>query len=552
MRKVLTQMGWRWCLLLPLVGLASGSLIPAQEEGSKPTVSGQEKKSVELPADLQRISADAGGFLSVRVADLWDSELARPMREKMGQNVKEMDAQLREKLGVTLAEIERVDAILLEPLPETRGEMVALLATRKAFDREGVLTAIGKKEEVQVEDQTVYVGERGVAVHWIGERAFAVGETKALRRFLQMPARSEGPLHDALSRAAGKHTLVAGINCTRLPRLLDEDLGGELRPYRDLLRPLFHAQAGMAIIDLGEQVQVRLEASFARERDAQVAAKALGGLQLVLLGLLDRPLHEMQEQKELEAVVRQARQLQAALRAAPIEQKGTTLQSTARVPINRDLAAVFTEVPERVRKASRLSQTQNNLKQIALAMHNYHDSYAHLPTQAILGKDGKPLLSWRVAILPFIEQQQLYMQFHLDEPWDSPHNKKWLETMPKTYASPTDPEGTQKYQTHYLGFVGPNAFFEGKQGMRIPADFPDGTSNTIMVVEASKSVPWTKPEDIDFDPDKPLPKIGGLFPNGFVAALCDGSVRLVSRKISNQTLKYAIMRSDGFPLGPDW
>jgi hypothetical protein len=124
--------------------------------------------------------------------------------------------------------------------------------------------------------------------------------------------------------------------------------------------------------------------------------------------------------------------------------------------------------------------------------------------------------------------------------------------MPKTYASPSDPKGGAEHRTHYLGFHGPGAFFEGKQANRIPASFPDGTANTIMVVEASDSVPWTKPEDIPFDPDKELPKIGGLYAVGFLAALCDGSVRVVGKGVSKQTLKWAIIANDGNPLGPDW
>src|SRR5438093_7201056 len=76
----------------------------------------------------------------------------------------------------------------------------------------------------------------------------------------------------------------------------------------------------------------------------------------------------------------------------------------------------------------------NNLKQLALAMHNYHDTYGHLPPAALKNKKGKPLLSWRVALLPFVEEDKLYKEFRLDEPWDSAHNKKLLAKMPKLFA----------------------------------------------------------------------------------------------------------------------
>src|SRR2546425_3852080 len=115
-----------------------------------------------------------------------------------------------------------------------------------------------------------------------------------------------------------------------------------------------------------------------------------------------------------------------------------------------------------------------------MAMHNYHDLHGRLPAAAVCGKDGQPVLSWRVAILPFIEFEGLYNEFHFDEPWDSPHNIRLLPRMPKTYAS-------QRYKgdpappgyTYLHVFVGEGTAFEGPEGLRLPDDFPDGTSNTI-------------------------------------------------------------------------
>ena len=78
----------------------------------------------------------------------------------------------------------------------------------------------------------------------------------------------------------------------------------------------------------------------------------------------------------------------------------------------------------------------NNLKQLALGIHNFHSAYRKLPA-ARTDENGQPLLSWRVAILPFIEQQALYEQFHLDEPWDSEHNLKLIDQMPATFTDPS-------------------------------------------------------------------------------------------------------------------
>ncbi len=118
--------------------------------------------------------------------------------------------------------------------------------------------------------------------------------------------------------------------------------------------------------------------------------------------------------------------------------------------------ALLLPAVQAVREAARRAQCTNNLKQIGLALHNYHSATNGFPAAAITSKDGKPLLSWRVAILPFIEQQNLYNEFHLDEAWDSPHNKALIARMPKTYLCPTAPvrqEGT----TTYKAFVGGGA-----------------------------------------------------------------------------------------------
>jgi WD40 repeat protein len=178
-----------------------------------------------------------------------------------------------------------------------------------------------------------------------------------------------------------------------------------------------------------------------------------------------------------------------------------------------------------------------NLRQISLAMWVYLDNHGRFPPAAIWDKEGKPLLSWRVALLPSLEQQKLYDQFKLDEPWDSEHNKKLLAQMPAIYALPeSTPIATM---THYRVFVGPQAGFEWCKGRRV-ADITDGLSNTFMVVEAADAVPWTKPDELAYDPRKPLPKLGGCYAGGFHVSFMDGSVRLLSHALPEKTLRALI------------
>jgi hypothetical protein len=216
------------------------------------------------------------------------------------------------------------------------------------------------------------------------------------------------------------------------------------------------------------------------------------------------------------------------------------------------LGGLMLPAVSKVRDAAARAQTQNNLKQLILAMQNYNDTYNQLPGAAICDKTGKPLLSWRVALLPYIEQQGLYNQFKLDEPWDGPNNIKLLAKMPKVYLLPGDTE-TPADRTHYQVFVGKGAAFELKRGYKIPGDFPDGTSNTILIAEVANAVPWTKPEDVPFDPRQPmLPLMSNHFRAGFHVGMGDGSVRAVVPQISEATFIAAITRNGRERLGPDW
>jgi len=211
-------------------------------------------------------------------------------------------------------------------------------------------------------------------------------------------------------------------------------------------------------------------------------------------------------------------------------------------------AAASADDNDKVQTAAQRTRSVNNLKMIGLAMHSYHDKFGSFPTAAIHDKDGKPLLSWRVAILPFLDQEELYKQFKLDEPWDSEHNKKLLERMPKVYA-PVRAQKDKKYDTFYRVFHGEGALFEGNKRIRL-FDVTDGTSNTILVVEAGEAAPWTKPDELAFDASKDLPKLGGLFDGNFNALIADGSVRYFNKSADKGILKKLITRAGGEVIQP--
>jgi hypothetical protein len=195
------------------------------------------------------------------------------------------------------------------------------------------------------------------------------------------------------------------------------------------------------------------------------------------------------------------------------------------------------------REAARRSASMNNLKQISLGFLNYEAARRRLPSSAICDDQGKPLLSWRVEILPYVGEDVLYKQFHRDEPWDSEHNRKLLSQMPTVFQSPGGPEGDGR--TVYLLPAGRNTLFPpSEKGLRL-ADVRDGLSKTILVLEATadRAVPWTKPDD-GIDAKKPLEGLAGARPGGFLAAFADGHVSLLPEAINPDLLK-ALFTPDG-------
>lgn len=245
------------------------------------------------------------------------------------------------------------------------------------------------------------------------------------------------------------------------------------------------------------------------------------------------------------------------VRRTPRGLEATTRQTmpTANVGATAPVAvALLLPAVQGARESARRMQSQNNLKQLGIAMHTYHDTWRRFPAAHTLTADGKPKLSWRVHMLPYIEQQELYEQFRLDEPWDSEHNKKLIAKIPPTYRSPTSRAG--EGMTTYLGakgknaaFVDPDATDKGKDqaaGISLAAVI-DGTSNTIMIVEAAddKAVIWTKPGDFEPDAKDPLKGLIGPGGQGFNAAFCDGAVRTLKKSIDPKTLQRLFQRNDG-------
>jgi hypothetical protein len=219
------------------------------------------------------------------------------------------------------------------------------------------------------------------------------------------------------------------------------------------------------------------------------------------------------------------------------------------------------QVTVAVQDATEAEQSRQNLLVIGRAAQQYHDAQGSLPNNSYDVRNGqvRPLLSWRVHLLPYVGEPGLYREFKLDEPWDSLNNRKLLSRLPAVYAAPEARKKAGEGKTFYRGFTAPGGIFEkataNNPNPRVRlTDIMDGTMNTILVVEAGDAVEWTKPDDLDFAPGRPRPTFGGAYPNlpFALVLMADGTVHHMRKDVPDDTLRKLIDRKDGAIIPPGW
>jgi len=199
-----------------------------------------------------------------------------------------------------------------------------------------------------------------------------------------------------------------------------------------------------------------------------------------------------------------------------------------------------------LRAASGEQQRRNNLKQVGLAMLNYEAANRAFSPTAIYSDAGQPLLSWRVAVLPYLDQQDLYDKFRLDEPWDSPHNLKVSRDMPECFQDPKQEHHNVNARTMVQLPYGEEMMFQGKESTKF-ADITDGTSNTIAVVytNPTNAVRWTKPSDWKVDLQHPWNGLKRDDEQTVEVAFADGSIHTISVSTSEEKLRALLTREGG-------
>jgi hypothetical protein len=326
------------------------------------------------------------------------------------------------------------------------------------------------------------------------------------------------------------------------------------------LKPLLNAKRFTATIDIGDDSRIDAALTFP---DARAAGKgqeaARFGLQLLRggIGYLEEEIGKAfggEEKLDGTKVALMMTRLREACNEAQVKVDGATLNVAAKVKTEAEnVRAVITEVRPKIEAAANRVRSAQNLRQLGLALHSYHDTMGALPPlSSLYDRQGNPNgLSWRVHLLPYVEEMPLYRQFRLDEPWDSDHNKKLIAQMPKIFAAPgvkTKEAGMTFYQAiaSSPGEQIRTVFVQAPNARQRLYNIPDGASNTIAFVEAAEPVIWMKPDDIVFNPrQKLLPKLGGVFEDGFNIAFCDGAVRFLRKKEAGEELVKALATANG-------
>jgi|GEM_PF-1988834 len=337
---------------------------------------------------------------------------------------------------------------------------------------------------------------------------------QALQSFRKKDGEPDPELLEAIILCRGKHGLAFAPDKTILQATL-----AMARPTSGEYQKLFDSMAGFRLASVWQDpdsLEPRLNVLF---RDETLAA-----------GFAESANHELTK----------------AFEGSP--EIGELLQAESQTVSLKNPASLFA-LTASIRIQARQAQVLNNFRQVALAMHNFESAYKCFPPQSLTNERGERLLSWRVMMLQYLGEMELYEQFHLDEPWDSPHNLPLASQMPRVFAS-DDPElAADQLKRGVTCMVVPltkDSFF-GRPGPSLSfPDLKDGTSKTLMVVEVNSehAVPWTKPEDVEFDPANPLAKVARRAGGKFVAAMMDGSVRLLSSDMPAETMN-ALLTIDG-------
>jgi hypothetical protein len=485
----------------------------------------------------------AVGYLNLGSLDLGDGELQGLLRSLPEQSQTVFRGVDQAVQGFQAAGVDGVYAVLsLDNVLPDHGPFVVIALGDGADARtvENTIQALAEAASASGAGQKVVVRPRG-------PRVLIAGSQRTVARYdsFQPGVRDDltAPLATMTAEGAELAAVFSpGADFRRVVRELWPELPPPMTPLRGeladrWLRLEFEAKT-QAASDAQAEPAARLTMQATDRESAELFVELLRALpaasgELTELG---------PRRQELSRV------LQTIVGAVPTRVDGPRVVMTLPTDDARiaKLRGLISDAGDAAMESARRHERMQQFKQLALAMHNYADRNKHLPPAAIRDENGHPLLSWRVAILPWVEQSNLYRLFHFNEPWDSPHNRALIDKMPDVFADPSPRirRLAGKGKTTYVVPAGAGTVFDRPEGTTFK-EITDGTSKTIMLVEVppERAVEWTKPADWQVDLEHPLQGVERTDRDYVTAAWCDGSGSVIPTDVEPDRLRAILTRA---------
>jgi Protein of unknown function (DUF1559) len=526
----------------------------------------------ELPSALAAVPGDAAGFVSVDVRGILDSPLFDDLRLAIGAVTPAELAAFAKKSPLDLAVIDRAvivfpnQATLQEPVPSaypTAVSALAIIGCSKPIDPKVLIAGFYAAGRPKSYRGRVYQFDEeswsGLLV-LPGNRAFVIGAEDSLVWLIDRleQGQDSGPLAPARDEAVG-HSVFVAVN----PSVAVQQAPGVPPP----LQPLIEAQRICLSIDLGNRIRGGLEAHYADASGAERGEQAVKALiemgrgvlkqaERFLLGAMDGPVSpngradaSVLPQRAAALVgLGMLRRVDEALAKSPAERKDTLVRYTVELPfanavplmvssvaaitmLGQNANATFQSVGSSIGGPEGAAQVAR-LKKLAAAFDAYYAEHGHYPPALTVAKDGSPLLSWRVALLPHLGEKKLYEEFRQNEPWDSLHNKKLIARMPNVFnkqLSSPDKNG----RTNTLVLTGPGTLFNGAEGQKRPVG---GLPILALEPDSVKYGWWTKPSDLAVAPGKPPAIFHNYEFSACWVVFTDGTTRQLKKKDDEKRL----------------
>lgn len=483
-----------------------------------------------LPAqsfELKYVPPNATVVFLAKPSKMFQPPVFRKMLDAMG-----FSAQMEERFGVKPESLETA-IVFANVSPEGDRSKIAggVLRTTDAFDWNQALSNSPWRIAFQVLD------DRTVAV---------MSDSTALEKYLEHIDKNLSPewAGDLTALNPTEAALVMNLEKMQPQRYFRRRF--EFQAMASPVSPIWEESKWMvATASVLGNLQLQAVLRCESEPKAQRVQETLNALLVLTRNAVRGTLSQLP--RELDAEQRLAftvgkQILNSLLSQVSITQEGTKVIADVPTDMNvAQTAGLLYPLMEQQLKAANRMRSTNKLKQVALALHNYHSVHGHFPPPVLIHPQTKVPYSWRVAILPYLEQQALYERYDFSKPWDAEENRFVRETEIPIYSGMQ--KGTNHTSMYFL--VGEGAIFSNQKDAAKLFRIRDGSSNTLMVVESKRDTPWAKPEDITYDPSKDPPKLGGFFEGGFNAAFADGSVQFISDQIDKELLHRLIQAADG-------